>query len=351
MNVAQRGTSSTSEGYYTVDRFYVGRGGTDEAPEQAQTDLSSSGHDATVYNLGFRKSLRVQNGNQSGGAGAGDYIVIQHTIEAQDIANSGWNYTSTSSFITLSFYVLSTVAQNYYGYLQSKDGTQQSYPFETGTLTANTWTKVVLKIPGNSNLQFDNNANAGLELTLWQFAGTNYTDSGVSLNAWGAYNSSQRMPDNTSTFYTTNNAQFELVGLQLEVGSQATTFEHRSFGEELSLCQRYFYMHANGEFDLSNTDRCPIGLGYGYTTTSGFVFITFPTRMRSNPSLYKVVGTDYFNFAYNNNNSFPNDISANRMSNQVCELSFHTASSWDQNAAGMFRTYNTAARVGFDAEL
>ena len=240
MNVAQRGTSSTSEGYHTVDRFYVGRGGTDEAPEQAQTDLSSSGHDATVYNLGFRKSLRVQNGNQSGGVGTGDYIVITYSIEARDIANSGWNYTSTSSFITLSFYVLSTVAQNYYGYLQSKDGTSQSYPFETGTLTANTWTKVVLKIPGNSNLQFDNNTNAGLELTLWQFAGTNYTDSGVSLNAWGAYNSSQRMPDNTSTFYTTNNAQFELVGLQLEVGSQATTFEHRSYADELRLCERYF---------------------------------------------------------------------------------------------------------------
>ena len=85
-------------------------------------------------------------------------------IEAQDMANSGWNYTSSSSFITLSFWAKSSVAQNFYGYLYTHDGTAQAYAFETGSLTANTWTKVVLKIPGNSNLQFDNNTNEGLDI-------------------------------------------------------------------------------------------------------------------------------------------------------------------------------------------
>ena len=110
-------------------------------------------------------------------------------------------------------------------------------------------------------------------------------------------------------------------------------------------------MHASGEFDMVNTDRCPIGLGYGYTSTSGFVLITFPTQMRTYPSLYKVVGSNYFNFAYNANNAYPDDISVNRMSSQVAEINFSTNASWDQNAAGMFRTYNTAARMGFSAEL
>ena len=110
-------------------------------------------------------------------------------------------------------------------------------------------------------------------------------------------------------------------------------------------------MHASGAFPLSNTDRCPVALGYGYTSTAGYAFVTFPTQMRTNPSLYKVVGTDYFNFAYNNNNAYPNNITANRVSSQVAEFYFHDGSSWDQNAAGMFRTYNTAARLGFNAEL
>ena len=345
MNVAQRGTSSTTSGFGSVDRFAVYSGSVDEAPTHEQVDVASG---TSPYTSGFRKALKVTNGDQSNGAGTSDYILVRTTIEAQDIANSGWNYTSTSSFLTFSFWIKSSVAQNFHGHIRAHDG-GYNYPFETGSLSADTWTKVIKTIPGNSNLAFDHNTEAGLAINFAAFFGTDYT-SGVSNDEWINYASANLTPDQTATWYTTNDATLEITGVQLEVGSQATAFEHRSIGE-LSLCQRYFYMHANGQFDLSSTDRCPIGLGYGYTTTDGYVFVTFPTRMRSNPSLYKVVGTDYFNFAYNNNNGYPNDISANRVSNQVCELNFHTGSSWDQNAAGMFRTYNTAARIGFDAEL
>ena len=59
------------------------------------------------------------------------------------MANSGWNYLSDSSFVTLQFWIKSSIAQNFQGYLLNEDGTTQSYPLETGSLTANTWTKVV----------------------------------------------------------------------------------------------------------------------------------------------------------------------------------------------------------------
>ena len=242
MNVAQRGTSSTTAGIKTVDRFRGDWSGTDEAPTQAQVDLSSSD---TPYTLGFRKSFKITNGNQTSGAGAGDFIGIDTNLEAQDIANSGWNYTSTSSFVTLSFWVKSSIAQNFYGYLFTSDGTSQVYPFETGSLTADTWTKITKTIPGNSNLTFDNNTNAGLQIQLWAFLGTTYTDSGVSLNQWAAFASGTRDPDNTSTWYTTNDATFEITGVQLEVGPQATSFEHRCFGEELNLCKRYYQEYDN----------------------------------------------------------------------------------------------------------
>ena len=348
MLVAQRGTSSTLAGYYTVDRFKFETGGIDEALTQAQVDVASG---TTPFTAGFRKAIKITNGNQTSGAGAGDRIIINYFIEAQDIANSGWNYTDPNSFITLSFYVKSSVAQTFYVRLESKDGTRSSYPLSTGSLSADTWTKVTHSVPGHGSLlQFDNDSAAGLQIEFTLYRGTNNTSNSVTLNAWGAYDSAARIPDVTTTWFTTNDATFEMTGVQLEVGPTATDFEHRSFTQELRLCQRYFYMHASGTFDLSNTDRCPIGLGYGYTSTSGFVFITFPTQMRTDPSLFKEVGTDYFNFAYNNNNGYPNDISINRVSSQVCELSFHTGSSWDQNAAGMLRTFNTAAKVGFSAE-
>ena len=91
----------------------------------------------------------------------------QYKIEAQDIANSGWNYTSASSFITLSFWVKSSVAQTFYGYIKTRDGSHRvSYPFSTGSLSADTWTKVTKTIPGNSNLQFDNNNEKGFEFNF-----------------------------------------------------------------------------------------------------------------------------------------------------------------------------------------
>ena len=100
MNVAQRGTSSTVSGYGTVDRFRLYYQNLDEAPTQEQVDVASG---TTPYSLGFRKAFKATNGNQTGGAGAADAIQIQYSLESQDLANSGWNYTSSSSYITLSF--------------------------------------------------------------------------------------------------------------------------------------------------------------------------------------------------------------------------------------------------------
>ena len=119
MEIAQRGTSSTTAGMYTVDRFTYAWGGHDEAPTQAQVDVSSG---TTPYTEGFRKAYKVTNGNQTSGAGASDLLYFEHHMEAQDIANSGWNYTSSSSFITLSFWVKSSVSQDFKGYVRTPDG-------------------------------------------------------------------------------------------------------------------------------------------------------------------------------------------------------------------------------------
>ena len=284
MQVAQRGTSMATGDGFAVDRFRLEINGTNENPTLTQADVASG---TTPYTLGFRKSWKVQNGNQTGGAGATDRIQMQYRFEAQDIANSGWNYTSSSSYITLQFWVKSSVAQNFYGVFQTDDGTAQNYPFETGSLTANTWTKVTKTISGNSNLTFDNDNFEGLKLELHMFKGTDYTASGVSLNAWAAYASGTRTPDQTSTWYTTNDATLEITGVQLEVGSVATDFEHRSFADELRSCQRYLYIldmgsASNNHFLLLARFSHNNGVGYGD--------VQFPTTMRDNPS-FSYLGT------------------------------------------------------------
>ena len=245
--IAQRGVSSTISGYGSVDRFRVFFTGVDENPTQAQADVVAG---TTPYTSGFRKCIKVTNGNQTSGAGAGDYIVIRTTIEAQDMANSGWNYTSSSSNVTLQFWIKSSVAQNFYGRLQTQDGTTYNYPFETGSLSADTWTKITKTIPGNSNLTFNNDNGGGLRVEIIPFYGTDYTAS-PSLNTWAAFSSSSRTPDYTSTWFTTNDATLEITGLQLEVSDHATDFEHRSFAQELSLCQRYFQKNATAQMYMA----------------------------------------------------------------------------------------------------
>ena len=290
MQVAQRGTSSNSSGYHTVDRFRIFFTGHDDAPTQAQADVAAG---TTPYTSGFRKCVKVTNGNQTSGAGAGDYIVIRTTLEAQDIANSGWNYTSSSSNVTLQFWIKSSVAQNFYGRLQTQDGTTYNFPFETGALSADTWTKITKTIPGNSNLTFNNDNGGGLRVEVAPFYGTDYTAS-PSLNTWAAFNSGSRTPDYTSTWYTTNNATLEITGLQLEVGSVATDFEHRLLTQELSLCHRYFYTQSNAYFPS------PMSMQFQFPT----VMRTAPTITHSHsgsPTINNI--TDHGFMGYNSGNT------------------------------------------------
>ncbi len=285
-------------GIKTTDRFRGDWSGTDNSPTQIPVDVAAG---TTPYSLGFRKCFKIINGNQTSGAGASDFVGIDTILEAQDIATSGWNYTSASSFVTLSFWVKSSVAQNFYGYLFTSDGTSQNYPFETGSLTADTWTKITKTIPGNSNLTFNNDNGAGLQIQFWAYLGTSYTGT-ITLNQWGAFAGATRTPDNTSTWYTTDDATFEITGVQLEVGSVATDFEHRSYGQELALCQRYYTrLTGSGGNEMHFT---------GSTKQQQYVScsrVELPTTMRTAPSI-SFSGTRDIYFYSNDNSGFSGDV-------------------------------------------
>ena len=269
--MAQRATSSTSEGYGSVDRFRCAFTVPSENPTQSQVDVSSG---TTPYTLGFRKAFKIQNGNQTSIA-TNSNIRLMYRVESQDVAKSGWNYTSSSSSITLSFWIKASVAQNYYGFLLNEDTNQNVFPFETGTLTANTWTKIIKTIPGNSNLTFNNDTGAGLRISVYGYLGTGSTGS-MSLDTWVAYNHpSTFTPNNTSTWFQTNDATLEFTGFQLELGPVATPFEHRTFGEQLARCKRYY------QKDASRNRRF-----WGSGNVSGRQFpVRFDVEMRDTPSV------------------------------------------------------------------
>ena len=343
MKIAQRGTSSTSSSFQTVDRCEMHFHGTDEAPTQAQVDVASG---TTPYTLGFRKAFSITNGNQTSGAGTGDYIWFQYLIEAQDLANSGWNYVSSSSNITLSFWIKSSVAQEFKGYLRSKDSTNYMWPFTTGSLSADTWTKVTKTIPGNSNLVINNDNGVGMQINILAFYGTDATDNSVTENAWAAYDSSARMKDNTSTWYTTNDATLQFTGLQLEVGDSATDFEHRSFAQELLLCQRYYQEVALGVSMACNT---------GSSVASG-VFVPIACAMRAAPTIASGIT---YHLWHGNNDGKNNNGTAMTVASYSTQVPQHTTalqgyisgfSGNTDNRVGVVMA-NSGTPIKMDAEL
>ena len=293
MQVAQRGTSFTLATGFAADRFKVQSGGLDEVATASNLSLSTSTSPAGDL---FRNAARMTNGNQTSGAQAGSYVQMVYQVEAQDMANSGWQYASSSSFITLSFYVRSSVAQTFYGWVNTVDGTAQRWTFDIPVTQADTWTRIVKKIPGNSNLTFDNDTGQGLQLLFVPFYGTNYTDD-KALNSWAASDGANYCPDMTTTWFTTNDSTFDVTGVQIEVGPEATPFEHRSFGEDLALCQRYAYM-VKGDFD----DYTGFS-AYSTSTTAAMIPVFFPVAMRGAPSL-TFSGTARFQGATNDSANF-----------------------------------------------
>jgi hypothetical protein len=276
MQVAQRGTTSTGQGYQTVDRFRNIT--TTLTATQSRQSLSSG----DPYDEGLRFFYRQENTSTSTAAGA--RIAVYQRIENQNISQSGWNYTNSNSYITLSFWVRASVAQTYYAQITTQDTSGYNYPMSFA-LSANTWTKVTKQIPGNSNLSFTTGNDIGLALFFVPFFGTDRTDSGVSVDTWAAYANGTQLPDMTTTWANTANATFDITGVQLEVGSVATPFEHRSFGDELVRCQRYYeksYDYGTAPGTSTSTGLCSVN---ATTVTNGYRYysVEFAVEKRGTP--------------------------------------------------------------------
>ena len=236
MNVAQRSTSVTGvandsdEGFQTLDRFGIefGNSAGGACTISQSTDVPSG--------EGFTSSYKVDVTTADTSLADSQMIYIRHGLEAQDVRNCGWNYTSTSSYVTVSFWVKSSKAGNYCFTARALDVSGHFYYNHTFTLVANTWKKVTHSIPGHASLVFDNNNELGLDLR-WQLAmAANRNDA--TTDSW------QSGSANTSTdivnFFDSTSNEFYLTGVQMDVGEKSLPFPFMSYGDELARCQRYF---------------------------------------------------------------------------------------------------------------
>ena len=248
MSLAQRGTSSTSSDFATVDRNNI-LFGTISATQSQTTDVPSN----YTFNNSFK--LNVDTASSATNANA----QIRQIIEAQMIRSSGWNYTSSSSYLTLSFWVKCSLAGTYYAVFRSEDGTQQSISKSYTINSANTWEKKTITISGNSNITINNDNGRGLTVWFVFIAGTDNSGSSANLDSWGTFVSGNYTPDSSDaqTFLNTTNANISFTGVQLEVGTTASDFEFLPYDVNIHRCERYFRIvtSAFGTIVASNAIR------------------------------------------------------------------------------------------------
>jgi hypothetical protein len=243
MQVAQRGTSSTgitTSGYKTVDRF--------------KTNISSLGtytqSQSTSAPNGFAFSLKMDCTTADASPSAGDYLNVATIFEGQNLQllKKG---TSDALQMTLSFWVKSAKTGTYIVEFNDTDNsrsTSQSYTISS----ANTWENKTITVPADTTGTLTNDENSSLEVIFWLAAGSNLT-SGTLATVWESRTNANRAVGQVNLSDSTSNDWY-ITGVQLEVGEQATPFEHRSFGDELQRCERYYEKAVGGYLQTTVTN-------------------------------------------------------------------------------------------------
>ena len=279
----QRGTSFTGVGTdltYLADRWCYSEG----SVVTAFTVTKEAG----PKDKGFANAIKLNVTTADNSLAAGAYVQLIQRIEGYNLQSLAKG-TDHAKSITVSFYVKSNKPGRYGVTLwDSPNNRQNSGSYEIQT--PDTWEYKTVTFTGDTTGTIDNDNTEGLQLTFTLAMGTSYTggDEGVSSHSGNA--------DDYAAFHEVNLIEstgntWELAGVQMEVGTVATPFEHRSYGEELSLCQRYYLrLGADG-----NTTNLMLGgvEGAAYGAVGGLVF---PTTMRAVPTIAQS-GTYFYSAA------------------------------------------------------
>ena len=268
MQVAQRGTSETgitSAGYYTADRWrtIVTTLGTWTQTLEADGPTGS----------GFTKSLKMECTTADAAPAASDIVTIQQSLEGQDV-QSIKKGTSSAESLMLSFWVKSDTTGTYIASLFDSDNTRlisKSYSISS----ADTWERKTITLDADTTGTLDNDNGGSLQLQFVLGAGSDFT-SGTLATSWESYTAANRAVGQTNLAAATSN-YWQVTGVQLEAGTVATPFEHKTYGVELAECQRYF------ERIAEPGDASSIAVCQAISTTVAVGTLRFSNK-RANPS-------------------------------------------------------------------
>ena len=285
MNVAQRGTSSadtSATGYYTVDRWQLVNLNT------AATITITQENDTPT---GFGKSTKLACTAVDTSVATDEVIKFRQKIEGRRLSSFAKGTSSAKPF-AVSFYVKGNASATYACELFDQENTRSMTKLFNVTTD---WTRIELTFPADTTgtLSFDNNSRFQIQFVL--HAGSQYTTGTLNSSAFASTTDANRYAG-ISSFVDDLSRTFFITGVQLEVGQNPTSFEHRAFGDEVRLCQRYYAKsYGYGTTPGSSTSGGAVYNRYGGSAVTNRTDLgtRFPVTMRGTPSLtpYSLNGT------------------------------------------------------------
>ena len=262
-------TVNNTNANYGVDRWW----GTGRSADGVYTLQRST----TTPPSGFTNFLRATVTTADASIASGDTYYMATKIEGFNVSDLGFGSASAKT-ITISFVVRSSVTGTFSGALLN-GAENRSYPFTFAVSSANTWEAKSVTIAGDTTGTWATDNSAGMVLSFDFGNGSNFRAAAGSWDGSGKYGVTGAV-----TLISTLNATFDITGVQLEAGDTATPFEHRSYGQELALCQRYY------QFVGGQNNSFPLWQSY-YSINNYAVWpMPFKTEMRAGPTS-TIVGT------------------------------------------------------------
>jgi hypothetical protein len=336
MQVSQRGTSSTSSGVHTCDRWNVNF--------QTFDQLAITQSQSTTAPSGFANSLKVEVTTAETAQADDELLYIRTRLEAQDLQRLNYGESSAKA-LTLSFWVRSSLTGKY-SVLVYQDDAIRSVTESFNISTADTWEYKTITIDGDTSGTIDNNNGPGISIYFTLSSGGNF--AGTPHSGWGAYSATDDFSFSDQVDFAAQTGTFYITGLQLEVGDTATPFEHRSFGEELALCNRYYYVLGDGSISSNSL----LGNGFGWASGQVELVVNYPVQMRSAPTLKQPSGTDKYNWASGSGSIVFDNLTIYQPNRQNC-LIYSAGLSGVTQGRGYRAHLNddSDGYVAFDAEL
>jgi len=334
--VAQRSNLVNAQtGYGAVDRFKIESNGASR--------FTLSQHNGPGAQYGLPLSLKFETLTADNSVDAGDYMYITHKFEGQEMQRFQKGSSDAKQF-TLQFWIKLAVEGTYVVQLFDADNSRHVVANYTVS-SANTWEKKIITFPADTTGSFDNDNARSLDVR-WHFMGGSNYRGGTQQTTWGSIVATNMLEGMGNAVSSTGD-NF-ITGMQLEVGPQATSFEHRSFGDELLLCRRYYRV-----FQDASGGNCYMGVvSYNYDVNSVVTQVNFSPEMRATPSLDNTSGTNYYRF-YRNSGYV--DINAMNAINGMTKYGggFNNSDSGNGTAGqtGGISLNNSSAKIAFDAEL